>query len=63
MFVEKDRTFFCSELVVKCWKILGIITNEEACANFLPGALETDDVLKLAEGVKLSNILNIQPSR
>jgi len=50
-FVAKGRQFFCSELVVKCWKILDIIKNEEACASFLPKALEDNEELILCDDV------------
>jgi len=28
LFLEKDRTFFCSELLAKTFKILGIIEDD-----------------------------------
>ena len=38
--LEDGRAFFCSELVVKAWKICQImIENNEACSNFLPADL------------------------
>jgi hypothetical protein len=33
MFVEEDRTFFCSELIAKAFKVLGVIEDDEkSCA-------------------------------
>lgn len=29
MYIEEDRTFFCSELIAKAYKILGIMPNDE----------------------------------
>jgi hypothetical protein len=49
--------------VVKCWKILDIIKNEEACASFLPKALEDNEELILCDDVQLGDILNILPSK
>jgi uncharacterized protein YycO len=32
-----DRTFFCSELIAKAFKVLGIIENDTiSCANYYP---------------------------
>jgi hypothetical protein len=45
MYVEKDRPFFCSELVVKAYKILGVLNNEESSSSFLPSNLENNDAL------------------
>jgi hypothetical protein len=35
--VDKDRTFFCSELVAKIYKVLGLLETELASSNFMPG--------------------------
>ena len=37
--VEEGRGFFCSELVVKAYKCVGLFESDESCANFLPGDL------------------------
>jgi len=35
--IDEDRTFFCSELVAKAYKVCGIMLHtEEASANYLP---------------------------
>ena len=37
--VDKDRTFFCSELIAKVYKVVNIMKpTNEACTNFLPSA-------------------------
>jgi hypothetical protein len=28
IFVEEDRTFFCSELIAKAYKVLGVIEDD-----------------------------------
>ena len=36
-FVNKDRTFFCSELVAKAYKTFGIIEDDDtSCTQFYP---------------------------
>ena len=36
--VDENRTFFCSELVAKSYKVLGVIEDDDtACSKFLPG--------------------------
>ena len=35
-WVEADRTFFCSELIAKCYKALGVFKTEKSSANFYP---------------------------
>lgn len=37
MYVDEDRTFFCSELVAKAYKILSVIEDDEtSCSCFYP---------------------------
>lgn len=59
--VEKDRTFFCSELVAKAFKVCGVMQpTDEACSNFLPIDFTTESKrLKLVAGAKLSNEMQI----
>ena len=36
--INEDRTFFCSELVAKACKVLGILKNTDvSCGRFMPG--------------------------
>lgn len=38
VFIEENRTFFCSELIAKAYKVLGIIQNDHrSCSNYFPG--------------------------
>ena len=40
--VEEGRPFFCSELVVKAYKLCGIMQQtDQACSNFLPAHLSS----------------------
>ena len=40
--VEKGRTFFCSELIAKAYKVSGIMeSTDQACTNFLPASFST----------------------
>ena len=55
--IDEDRTFFCSELVAKLFKLTGIIENDEtSCSLFYPHHFCTkgESYLKLMEGVTIS---------
>lgn len=52
--VEDGRAFFCSELVVKAFKCVGLVQSDQACSNFLPGDLSsTANKLPLIDGATL----------
>ena len=53
--IEDGRAFFCSELVVKAFKVCGILLpTNEACSNFLPVDLHSaSDKLRLVSGARL----------
>ena len=56
--IADDRTFFCSELVAKAFKLLEIIEDDgTSCAQFYPGhfASAGDKFLKLKPGVIIEN--------
>jgi len=37
--VDEARTFFCSELVAKAFKIAGVLEDDEtACSRFMPAS-------------------------
>jgi uncharacterized protein YycO len=41
-YVEADRTFFCSELIAKAYKVLGIIEDDDrSCAKFYPSSFSS----------------------
>ena len=54
---EEGRGYFCSELVVKAYKVCGILSDalkDEASSNFLPGDWSSaKDSVKLVEGASL----------
>lgn len=40
--MEKDRTFFCSELIAKAYKVLGIIEDDDkSCTQFYPATFSS----------------------
>ena len=39
-FVNEDRSFFCSELVAKMYKVLGILATEMSSGGFYPSDFE-----------------------
>lgn len=56
--VDPDRTFFCSELVAKAMKVLGIIENDErSCAKFYPKHFSSsaDSMLHIQPGIKIQD--------
>jgi len=56
--IESDRTFFCSELVAKAFKILGIIEDDDiSCTRFYPHNFSSkgDSMLKLTKGTTIGS--------
>lgn len=56
--LHQNRTFFCSELVAKAYKHLGIIENDNrSCSQFYPGHFEKsgESFLKLLPGASMNN--------
>ena len=66
MLIGSNRTFFCSELVAKAWKELGIRKNDaKSSSNFYPKHFasdysKNDKYLDLAEGVTVDKEQLIQ---
>jgi len=51
--ISEDRTFFCSELIAKAFKCLGIIVDDDInCARFYPHNFSSrgDSMLKFTQG-------------
>lgn len=51
--IAEDRTFFCSELVAKAFKLLGVIEDDDiSCSQFYPHHFSSkgDALLKLTSG-------------
>jgi len=53
--IDKDRTFFCSELIAKTFKVCNIMEqSENASSNYLPGHFSSDKWdISLEEGIKV----------
>ena len=52
--IEEGRGFFCSELVIKAYKLVGLIQSDEACSNWLPGDMtEAKNKMNLCTGASL----------
>ena len=52
--IEEGRGFFCSEIVMKAYKVVGLIESNEACSNWLPGDLtQAKNRLSLVKGASL----------
>lgn len=62
MYVDESRTFFCSELIAKAFKVLGVIEDDEkSCATFFPQSFSSKggQALKMMPGMQLGPELNI----
>lgn len=60
--IEPDRTFFCSELVAKAFKLLGVILEDDiSCTQFYPHHFSSrgDSFLKLTVGTKIEPEMQI----
>jgi len=60
--VQKDRTFFCSELLAKACKVLGILKNDDiSYAKFYPHhfSMKGESFLNLEKGVSIAQGLQI----
>ena len=47
--IDEERTFFCSELVAKAFKVLGILENDtKSCSQYFPHhfSAQGDSILK-----------------
>lgn len=60
-YIDDDRTFFCSELVAKAYKVLGIMHDDgRASSSFYPSAFSVKgNMLKMMPGCELGSELNI----
>ena len=58
ILVSSERTFFCSELVAKAFKVLGVTQNDKkSCGKYYPGhfSIKNDSVLKLNFGTEIQD--------
>jgi len=53
----KNRTFFCSELVAKCYKVMGIMDNDQVSSKYLPKhfSKKHENKLRLLNDVKFGD--------
>lgn len=61
-FIDEDRTFFCSELVAKAYKILGVMVDDDRpCAQFYPShfSSKNSSILHLTHNASLGRELNV----
>jgi len=58
-YIDKDRTFFCSELVAKAYKVMGLMGDDRSSSCYAPGAFSCKGTLKLANGASLGQELVI----
>lgn len=43
VYIDDDRTFFCSELVAKGYKVLGVMEDDDrACSSYYPSSFSTE---------------------
>ena len=64
--IEADRTFFCSELVAKAYKILGIIEDDNrSCSKYFPSHFTTknQDMLHFTQGTTMDSELLVIMNR
>lgn len=62
MNIEEGRTFFCSELVAKAYKVLGIIEDDDtSCTQFYPVhfSQEGDHFLKVTKDTEIGPEMQI----
>ena len=60
--IAADRTFFCSELVAKAFKILGILEDDEkSSAKYFPGdfSMKQEGNLNLTRGTSIDSELMV----
>jgi hypothetical protein len=58
ILVSSERTFFCSELVAKAFKVLGVTINDKkSCGKYYPGhfSIKNDSFLKLNYGTEIQD--------
>ena len=43
--IKEGRTFFCSELVAKAFKVMGLIQTDKAAARYFPSSFTSNNDL------------------
>ncbi|CAD8099254.1 unnamed protein product [Paramecium sonneborni] len=52
--VEQKRSFFCSELVAKAYKVIGLLDQGKSCTQYYPKDFSQEKELELLQGATLS---------
>jgi len=50
---DSRRTFFCSELIAKAYKVMGLLRHDVPSCLYLPGAFTDNSGLRLLSGAEL----------
>ena len=58
--LQDNKTFFCSELIAACLKVIGLLPKDICCAQYWPGTFSSDSELKLLQGAKLEDELQVE---
>jgi hypothetical protein len=63
-YIDSDRTFFCSELIAKMYKVLGVLEGDKPSVKFMPGdfSAKASDPLPLSPNSVLGPDLFIKPN-
>ena len=59
-YVNEERTFFCSELVAKTYKVLGALKTQRSSTTFYPSDFESNADLVYGEGYSMGPLFNLQ---
>ena len=51
--IEKNRTFFCSELVAKAYKCMGLLDKDKSSSTYFPNSFSSEKKLALLKGLSL----------
>eukprot|EP00455_Lapot_gusevi_P048857 TRINITY_DN6820_c0_g1_i7.p2 TRINITY_DN6820_c0_g1~~TRINITY_DN6820_c0_g1_i7.p2 ORF type:complete len:108 (+),score=30.14 TRINITY_DN6820_c0_g1_i7:55-378(+) len=57
---SNDRTFFCSELVARAYKSMGLLRESLSSGAYLPGSFSARSNLVLLNGAQLSDEYEIE---
>ena len=58
-FIESNRTFFCSELIAKTYKIMGLLEDTKASTTYFPNAFSQEKKLVMLNDAKLGPEITI----
>ncbi len=61
--MRENKTFFCSELIAACLKVMGFLPKQICCAQYWPGTFSSDTDLKLLNGAAFEEEQQIEIGR